>query len=57
MKPDIKEALYTRLMNILLSLEEGDFNGATMGVESLVNDVRILNISSYIIVNKQTINK
>jgi hypothetical protein len=41
MKPDIKEALYTRLMNILLSLEEGDFNGATMGVESLVNDVQM----------------
>jgi hypothetical protein len=37
MTPELKERLYKELMQILISLEEGDFNGATMELEYLIN--------------------
>lgn len=40
MEPEVKEHLYRELMQILMSLEEGDFNGATMELESLINRIK-----------------
>ena len=40
MTPELKERLYRELMQVLLSLEEGDFNGATMELEDLINRVK-----------------
>jgi len=37
MTPELKERLYKELMQILISLEEGDFNRATMELEYLIN--------------------
>ena len=37
MTPELKERLYRELMQILMSLEEGDFNGATVELEYLIN--------------------
>jgi hypothetical protein len=41
MTPELKERLYRELMQILMSLEEGDFNGATMELEDLINRLKI----------------
>jgi|TARA_B100000780_G_scaffold1294_1_gene1058 hypothetical protein len=41
MDPIIKEALYTRLMYIVLAIEENDRNGAKLKLDSLVNDVQM----------------
>ena len=38
--PELKERLYNELMQILISLEEGDFNGATMELEDLINRLK-----------------
>ena len=38
--PGVKEKLYNQLMQILISLEEGDFNGATMELEDLINRLK-----------------
>ena len=40
MTPELKERLYNELMGILMSLEEGDFNGATMELEYLINKLK-----------------
>ena len=40
MAPELKERLYRELMQILISLEEGDFNGATMELEYLINQIK-----------------
>ena len=40
MEPEVKERLYKELMQILMSLEEGDFNGATMELEYLINKIQ-----------------
>ena len=40
MTPELKERLYRELMQILISLEEGDFNGATMELENLINKLQ-----------------
>jgi hypothetical protein len=40
MTPEIKERLYRELMQILMSLEESDFNGATMELENLINKLQ-----------------
>jgi hypothetical protein len=40
MNPEIKERLYRELMQILMSLEESDFNGATMELENLINKLQ-----------------
>jgi hypothetical protein len=40
MTPEIKERLYRELMHILMSLEESDFNGATMELEDLINRLK-----------------
>jgi len=40
MEPEVKERLYKELMQILMSLEEGDFNGATMELEYLINKIK-----------------
>ena len=40
MDSEIKERLYKELMGILMSLEEGDFNGATMELEYLINQIK-----------------
>lgn len=40
MSPELKERLYRELMQILISLEEGDFNGATMELEHLINQLK-----------------
>lgn len=40
MTPELKERLYRELMQILISLEEGDFNGATMELEYLINKIK-----------------
>ena len=40
MAPELKERLYRELMQILISLEEGDFNGATMELEHLINQLK-----------------
>jgi hypothetical protein len=40
MNPEIKERLYRELMQILMSLEESDFNGATMELENLINKIQ-----------------
>lgn len=40
MTPEVKERLYRELMQILLSLEDGDFNGATMELEHLINKLQ-----------------
>lgn len=40
MAPELKERLYRELMQILISLEEGDFNGATMELEYLINKLK-----------------
>jgi hypothetical protein len=40
MTPEVKERLYRKLMQILLSLEDGDFNGATMELEHLINKLQ-----------------
>lgn len=40
MTPEVKERLYNELMQILMSLEEGDFNGATMELEYLINKIQ-----------------
>jgi hypothetical protein len=40
MDPETKERLYKELMQILISLEEGDFNGATMELEYLINRLK-----------------
>lgn len=40
MTPEVKERLYRKLMQILLSLEDGDFNGATMELEHLINQLQ-----------------
>jgi len=40
MTPEVKERLYRELMQILLSLEDGDFNGATMDLEHLINKLQ-----------------
>ena len=39
MDSKLKELLYLKLMGILQSLEEGDFNGATMELEGLINKI------------------
>ncbi len=39
MTPELKERLYRELMQILISLEEGDFNGATMELEDLITPI------------------
>jgi hypothetical protein len=38
--PEVKERLYRELMQILMSLEEGDMNGATMELEDLINRLK-----------------
>jgi len=40
MDSNIKELLYRELMGILQSLEDGDFNGATMELEYLINKIK-----------------
>ena len=40
MTPELKERLYREMMQILMSLEEGDFNGATMELEYLINRLK-----------------
>jgi hypothetical protein len=40
MTPEVKERLYRELMQILMSLEESDFNGATMELEDLINRLK-----------------
>lgn len=40
MEPEVKERLYKELMQILMSLEDGDFNGATMELEYLINKIK-----------------
>ena len=40
MTPQLKERLYKELMQILMSLEEGDFNGATIELEDLINRLK-----------------
>jgi hypothetical protein len=40
MNPEIKERLYRELMQILMSLEESDFNGAAMELENLINKLQ-----------------
>ena len=40
MTPEIKERLYRELMQILMSLEESDFNGALMELENLINKLQ-----------------
>ena len=40
MDSEIKERLYNELMGILMSLEEGDFNGATIELEDLINRLK-----------------
>ena len=40
MTPELKERLYRELMQVLMSLEEGDFNGATMELEDLINRIK-----------------
>jgi hypothetical protein len=40
MTPELKERLYRELMQVLLSLEEGDFNGATIELEDLINRLK-----------------
>jgi hypothetical protein len=40
MTSELKERLYRELMQILMSLEEGDFNGATMEIEDLINRLK-----------------
>jgi len=40
MTPELKERLYKELMQILMSLEDGDFNGATMELEHLINKLK-----------------
>ena len=40
MTPQLKERLYRELMQILMSLEEGDMNGATMELEDLINRLK-----------------
>lgn len=41
MNPEIKEALYTRLMYIVLDIEEENIKGAKLKLDSLVNDVQM----------------
>jgi len=38
--PELKERLYNELMQVLMSLEEGDFNGAIMELEDLINRLK-----------------
>lgn len=40
MTPELKERLYKELMQVLMSLEDGDFNGATMELEDLINRLK-----------------
>jgi len=40
MVPELKERLYKELMQVLMSLEEGDINGATMELEDLINRLK-----------------
>jgi hypothetical protein len=40
MDSEIKERLYKELMQVLISLEDGDFNGATMELEDLINRLK-----------------
>ena len=40
MDSEIKERLYKELIQVLISLEEGDFNGATMELEDLINRLK-----------------
>jgi len=40
MDPNLKDLLYRELMGILQSLEDGDFNGATMELEYLINKIK-----------------
>ena len=40
MDPEVKERLYKELMNIMMSLEECDFNGATLSLEYLINRLK-----------------
>jgi hypothetical protein len=39
MGPELKERLYRELMNILISLEEGNVRGATTELEGLLNRI------------------
>jgi|TARA_B110000438_G_scaffold48510_1_gene48879 hypothetical protein len=41
MEPNIKEALYTRLMYIVLDIEENNVSGAKLKLDSLINDVQM----------------
>jgi hypothetical protein len=40
MTPELKERLYKELMQVLMSLEDGDINGATMELEDLINRLK-----------------
>lgn len=40
MDANLKELLYRELNNIFESLEEGDFNSATMQLEYLINEIK-----------------
>jgi len=40
MDPNLKDLLYRELMGILQSLEEGDFNVATMELEHLIKKIQ-----------------
>jgi|TARA_R110000803_G_scaffold41011_2_gene88373 hypothetical protein len=46
MESNIKEALYTRLMYMLLSLEENNVADVKLKLESLINDVQMDKIES-----------
>ena len=46
MESNIKEVLYTRLMYMLLSLEENNVADAKLKLESLINDVQMDKIES-----------
>jgi len=40
MDSDFKELIYIELNNLLQQLEDGDFNGATMHLEYLINQIK-----------------
>jgi len=40
MDSNLKDLLYRELMGILQSLEDGDFNGATMELEHLIKKIQ-----------------
>ena len=40
MDSNLKDLLYRELMGILQSLEDGDFNGATMELEYLIKKIQ-----------------